>query len=69
MNTNLPNGGFPPIKNCNKTTENNKKISKERYFSTNVKNINIRKILNSNVKQVIVLDDIDNKKDNDIEEV
>ncbi len=69
MNTNLPNGGFPPIKNCNKQTDNNKKISKDRYFSTNIKNINIRKILNSNVKQVIVLDDDKKTDNNDIEEV
>lgn len=57
MNKNLPNGGFPPINNCNKNIEQNKKSSKERHFSSNIKNVNIRKILNNNVKKSIIFDD------------
>lgn len=69
MNTSLPNGGFPPIKLCNKNNEKTIKISKERLYSSNIKNINIRKILNNNIKKSIIFDDQEDTKNNEIEEV
>ena len=66
MDNSLPNGGFPPIKLCNKNNNQDKKLTKERYFSTNVKNINIRKILNSNIKKSVIFDE---DQDNLIEEI
>ena len=69
MNINLPNGGFPPIKLCNKNNEKHIKVSKERLYSSNIKNINIRKILNNNIKKSIVFDDKEDTKNDEIEEV
>ena len=63
MNYNLPNGGFPPIKFCDNNKEKDIKLTKERHFSSSIKNINIRKILNNNTKKpLIIIDD----KENDI---
>ena len=46
------NGGFPPIKYIKK--ENNKTVKKERFFSPNVKELNIKEILTSSViKQMV----------------
>jgi hypothetical protein len=69
MNNSLPNGGFPPIKLCNKNNEKNLKVSKEREYASNIKNINIRKILNNNIKKSIIFDDQEDSKNEEIEEV
>jgi len=69
MKTSLPNGGFPPIKFCNKNNDNTKKISKERHYSTNIKNINIRKIINSNINKTNIFGDEGKNNNEDIEEV
>ena len=69
MNTSLPNGGFPPIKLCNKNNEKTKQVSKERQYSSNIKNINIRKILNNNIKKSLIFDDQEDNKIDEIEEV
>jgi hypothetical protein len=46
------NGGFPPIKYIKKET--NKNVKKERFFSPNVKELNIKDILTSSViKQMV----------------
>ena len=48
------NGGFPPIKFCNK--ENNENIKKERFFQNNtVHNINIRQLLSDTNKKTIIV--------------
>ena len=51
------NGGFPPIKYIKKEYKNYYKIiKKERFFSPNIKELDIKHILSSNViKQVIDL--------------
>jgi PBP1b-binding outer membrane lipoprotein LpoB len=69
MNIELPNGGFPPIKMCNITNEKkeNLELIKERHIVSNIKNINIRKILNSNIKKSLVIND--EVKDDDLIEV
>lgn len=63
MNTSLPNGGFPLIKFCNKNNEIKKKLSKERHYSSNIKNINIRKIINSNINKTNIIDDHDDNSE------
>lgn len=55
MDSKLPNGGFPPIVEC--LFEINKKIKKERYLQSNMKNININKILNTKKEKLNILDD------------
>lgn len=62
----LPNGGFPPIIEC--VFEENKNIKKERYLSSNIKNINIQKILNTSKKKIIITD-TNNYENDDLEEV
>lgn len=62
----LPNGGFPPIVEC--LFKENKNISKERYLSSNIKNINIHKILNTNKKKIIITNE-DSFENDDLEEV
>jgi hypothetical protein len=48
------NGGFPPIKYIKKEYKNDKTIKKERFFSPNVKELNIKDILASSViKQMV----------------
>ena len=60
------NGGFPPIKICN-LTKKETQITKERHAVSNIKNINIRKILNSNAKNPLII--MDDQKENDLIEV
>jgi hypothetical protein len=62
----LPNGGFPPIVEC--LFKENKNIKKERYLSSNIKNINIHKILNTKKQKKIITDD-HSFENNDLEEV
>ena len=57
----LPNGGFPPIIEC--LFEENKNIKKERYLSSNIKNINIQKILNTNKQKKIITDELNFEND------
>ena len=59
METKLPNGGFPPIKICSsKNSAQTNSISKERLIAPTItKNINIRTILNSNIKKPIITND------------
>ena len=58
MNNNLPNGGFPPIKKCNFNKKEINKFSKDRFAPDNQSNINISKILNTNIKKPILLEEI-----------
>ena len=58
MNNNLPNGGFPPIKKCNSIKKEINKFSKDRFAQDNQSNINISKILNTNIKKLILLEEI-----------
>jgi hypothetical protein len=52
MNNKIPNGGFPLIYFClNKTTSANK--NKNREITSNIKNINIRQIINNNNNDII----------------
>jgi zona occludens toxin (predicted ATPase) len=54
----LPNGGFPPIKKCNNIKENTPGFTKERFAPGYKTNINITKILNTNIKKPILLEEI-----------
>jgi len=56
-NTNIKNGGFPPIKYCSNTTlQKEQKTSKERFFSNAIKqNINIRQLLSNTKKTPIII--------------
>jgi hypothetical protein len=54
----LPNGGFPPIKKCNSNKETTKEFTKERFAPSYKTNINITKILNTNIKKPIILEEI-----------
>ena len=70
MKTTLPNGGFPPIKLCIKKEKENIEFSKERLAKPNItKNINIRKIFNTNTKKPIINISNDNDDIEIIEEV
>jgi len=54
MDKNIKNGGFPPLKYCdkNKTSTN---TSNERAFAGNINNnINIRQLINNNIKPIII---------------
>jgi hypothetical protein len=52
----IPNGGFPPIVFCNKKDKTiNKKVGKERLYIPDIKNINIKEILNTNTKIPLIL--------------
>jgi hypothetical protein len=45
-----PNGGFPPIKLIiNNSKKDNKKISKERSFTSSTTDLNIKNILNQSI--------------------
>lgn len=56
--SNLPNGGFPPIKKCNSNKENTPKFTKERFAPGYKTNISIAKILNTSIKKPILLEEI-----------
>ncbi len=47
----INNGGFPPIKYINNTKNENKEIKKERFFSPNIKALDIKQILSSSVNK------------------
>lgn len=55
---NLPNGGFPPIKKCNNIKENKSEFTKERFAPGYKTNVSITKILNTNIKKPIILEEI-----------
>jgi hypothetical protein len=52
MNNKIPNGGFPPIYFC-LNNENIKNKKKNREITSNIKNINIRQIINNNNSNLI----------------
>ena len=66
-NTNVKNGGFPPIKYCSTVTvDKEQKTSKERFFSNAIKqNINIRQLLSDTKKKPIII--TEPTMDNDLE--
>ena len=66
-NSKLPNGGFPPIIECLYEVNKNKKINKERYLQSNMKNININKILNTKKNKKNIIED--NKDIDELEEI
>ncbi len=47
------NGGFPPIKLIEKK-ETKKDVSKERFFAPLVKNVDIKKILTTNIVKPMI---------------
>lgn len=50
----LPNGGFPPIVMCEETDSKEIKEEKKGFFySTDINNLNIRKILKENDRKMI----------------
>lgn len=54
----LPNGGFPPIVMCEKTYSKETKEEKKGFFySADINNLNIRKILKENDKKMIKIVD------------
>jgi hypothetical protein len=64
MTTDLPNGGFPPIKFNKRQKKKNKDEDKEKgFFYSSKKKIDIRKILENKVKKPI----IDNQTDEDLD--
>ncbi len=61
MNKDLPNGGFPPIKYCDENNKTEKKMSKDRHFSSNYqKNVNIKYILAESKKPFIITGETNN---------
>ena len=71
MDKNLPNGGFPPIKLCiKKDKKENIEFTKERLTKPNItKNINIKKIFNTNTQKPLINISNDNDEIEIIEEV
>lgn len=67
INSQLPNGGFPPIILCNKESSNNKKSSnnKERLFSSNINKFNIKELVSNTIKKPLILFE----EKNNIEEI
>jgi hypothetical protein len=62
LNSQLPNGGFPPIILSNKELTNNKElsnnkksISKERLFSSNINKFNIKELVSNTIKKPLIL--------------
>lgn len=56
IDTQLPNGGFPPIILCKKQSISKKEsINKERLFSSNISKFNIKELVSNTIKKPLIL--------------
>ena len=65
------NGGFPPILISKKDDDTNKKVSKERFIASNVRNdINVRQLLTEKTKlEPVFIEDTKEKEKEELEVV